>query len=260
MVTFAPPAVARSSEPARWLTSRLDFFTKPWVTGTVGPDFDSYARIFHPPGHEPGAPRWSRIARNHGRTMHAGAQWDRINRPLLPATDGADEPGDPRAGNLETETLAALCSILTGHTRTPAQCWFAVWDGWGWQHSGGFVALRSTESGEPLPPVRSAPQTWQLDLTGPTFTLPGRRYHLFGGPVQAATDIGTWPTAEWFIPQSPSIFFPQDHSWCVSTEVDADSTLVGGSDLLIADIVSSPMLEALPIAPDEPRQDTLNPW
>ncbi len=103
-----------------------------------------------------------------------------------------------------------------------------------------------------------APPEWQLDLTGPTFELPGRTYHLFDGPGQVATRIGYWITKDWFAPQSPSIFWPDDHAWCVATEVDADTTLVGGSRDLIAQVTNSPLLEALPIARDATHQDTIN--
>ncbi len=87
----------------------------------------------------------------------------------------------------------------------------------------------------------------------------GRDYHLFGGPVDAATRIGHWITKEWFDAQSPSIFWPEDHSWCVATEVDADTTLVGGSRDLIAEVTNSSLLEALLIGRGASQQDTINP-
>lgn len=255
-----PPPVAQSAVPAEWVTSRLDVFARQWVTGMVGPDFAAYARIFHPLDDGPDAQRWADVAQIHGRTMHASVEWDQINMVAEESRRGRGFPGDPVIGNLEVQALSALCAILAAHTRTPQRCWFAVWDGWGWQHAGGFTLLRSTTSDEPLPPVELAPQEWQLDLTGPTFALPGRKYHLFGGPVEAGTRIGHWATAEWFNPQSPSIFWPEDHSWCVATEVDADTTLVGGSSDLIAEIINSPLLEALPIARGASKLDTINPW
>ncbi len=259
-MTSLPPAPAPSALPAEWATSRLDVFAAPWVTGMVGPDFQAYARIFHPLDDGPDAQRWADVAQLHGRKMHASADWDQIRDVPEVLRHGRSFPGDPGVGHLEVGALSALCAILTGHTGTPERCWFAVWDGWGWQHPGAIGLLRSTTSSEPLPPVEMAPQAWQLDLTGPTFALPGRQYHLFGGPVDAATRIGHWVTAEWFDPQSPSIFWPEDHSWCVATEVDADSTLVGGSRDLIVELTNSPLLEVLPIARQASRQDTVNPW
>ncbi len=254
-----PPAVAQTAVPAQWATSHLDVFAKQWVTGMVGPDFSAYARIFHPLDDGPDAQRWADVAQLHGRTMHASAEWGRINDVPDDLRGARGFPGDPRIGKLDVHALSDLCVILTGHTGTPEQCWFAVWEGWGWQHSGGFSMGRSTSSDEPLPPLEMAPQEWQLDLTGPTFALPGRDYHLFGGPVDAATRIGHWITKEWFDAQSPSIFWPEDHSWCVATEVDADTTLVGGSRDLIAEVTNSSLLEALLIGRGASQQDTINP-
>jgi hypothetical protein len=259
-MTFTPPAVAQSARPAEWVTSRIDVFAEPWVSGMVGPDFRAYARIFHPLDDGPDALRWADVARIRGRTMHAGAQWAQINPAPPELRDGRSFPGEPRTGNLDGQALTALCSILASHTDTPARCWFAVWDGWGWQHPGGTTLVRSTDSGELPPPPEMAPHGWQLDLTGPTFALPGRGYRLFGGPVDAATRIGRWVTADWFDPQSPSIFWPEDHRWCVATEVDADTTLIGGSRALVDEVVNSQLLEALPIARHASRLDTVNPW
>ena len=258
-MTLLPPAVARTAVPAQWATSHLDVFAKQWVTGMAGPDFGAYARIFHPLDDGPHAQRWADVARAHGRTMHASAQWHLINDVPEDERHGRGFPGDPYVGNLHAEALSALCNVLADHTATPEQCWFAVWDGWGWQHSGAVSVLGSTTSDEPMPPLKMAPQAWQLDMTGPSFALPGRQYHLFGGPVDAATRIGHWVTAEWFDPQSPTIFWPEDHAWCVATEVDADTTLVGGNLDLITEIINSPLLEALPIARQASQQDTINP-
>jgi hypothetical protein len=46
--------------------------------------------------------------------------------------------------------------------------------------------------------------------------------------------------------QSPSIWWPDDRSWWVATEVDFDWTYVGGSSKCIADVLAHPGLEALP--------------
>jgi hypothetical protein len=98
--------------------------------------------------------------------------------------------------------------------------------------------------GEPVHPPPPAPPEWQLDLTGPTFSLPHRRFHLFTGSLGDALCVGTWHNADWFTPHSPSLFWPSDRSWCVATEIDYDSTLVGGSARLIADVLADPALEA----------------
>lgn len=49
---------------------------------------------------------------------------------------------------------------------------------------------------------------------------------------------------------SPQLIWPTDRSWLVVTEVDFDSTLVGGGAELIAAVVDSPGLEAWAVDPD----------
>jgi len=63
------------------------------------------------------------------------------------------------------------------------------------------------------------------------------------------------------VPQSPNLLWPVDRSWCVATEIDFDSTLVGGSAELIAAVLANPDLEAFPVRPDDSLQadaDTVN--
>jgi hypothetical protein len=50
--------------------------------------------------------------------------------------------------------------------------------------------------------------------------------------------------------QSPSIVWPEDHSWVLATEIDFDSTLVAGTTKLIQELVQMPGLEVLSIRTD----------
>jgi len=72
--------------------------------------------------------------------------------------------------------------------------------------------------------------------------LPGRNYLLYSGPVDRALE-SPHP-----FDQSPNLWWPDDHAWFVATEIDFDSTFVGGDDDLIAVLVTDRRLEALPIA------------
>ncbi|MDJ0316524.1 hypothetical protein [Arthrobacter antibioticus] len=47
--------------------------------------------------------------------------------------------------------------------------------------------------------------------------------------------------------QTANLAWPADRSWCTATEIDFDSTLVGGTAELIAAIITSPDLEALEV-------------
>jgi len=73
----------------------------------------------------------------------------------------------------------------------------------------------------------------------------GQRY---GAQVAAAhpdldlTAHGLDPDA--FDPQSPNLFWPSDRAWCVATEIDLDSTYVGGSRALVEAILADGRLES----------------
>jgi hypothetical protein len=54
---------------------------------------------------------------------------------------------------------------------------------------------------------------------------------------------------DWFSPQSPNLLWPADRSWCLATEIDFDSTLIGGPQELIDALLQCPGLEAWPVSP-----------
>ncbi|MBX9980389.1 MAG: hypothetical protein K2Z76_12560 [Mycobacterium gordonae] len=166
--------------------------------------------------------------------------------------------------HLSPRALGALCAVLARHAATAQHCFSAVWQGCGTLHAGPGVTLTAylpVNGVVPdLSPPPPAPAHWQLDLTGPTFTLPGRdRYHLFQGAVEQAVHIGRWDNTTSFAAQSPHFMWPADHTWCVATEIDDDSTIIGGTAALISELWASAAIEVLPIAPDAPFDDILNP-
>src|ERR1700688_3200784 len=81
--------------------------------------------------------------------------------------------------------------------------------------------------------------------------LPWRDYLLFDGPLEAATEFGWSLTEECFIPHSPNLFWPQDHAWCVATEIDLLSTLFAGSESLAQNLLADPRLEAWRVFPED---------
>ena len=200
------------------------------VSTQVPRGFARYVRVLHPiePDLLPEL-RWSDIARDNGHTMHGLAQWSSI--VVGPGHDrdegAASTPGPPAQGHLAPRALAALTAVLAKHTADPSRCFFGIRDGWGHQTG----AAGTTPIG--------------------TLSLPGRDYDLHTGPLQPATRFGYWPTAEWFLPQSPSLIWPGDRGWFVATEVDFDSTLIGGSVAVTEAILAAGVLEAWPVEPDD---------
>ena len=252
----APPTAARSAEAADWLGG-LELWSANWTTARGGAGYQRHARIFHPLDDVPDRQLWCDVARAHDRQLHASATWAGV-------TDGDEAdlsrgyPGEPLVGSLQPVVLGPLCEVLARHTASPDHCWFAVWEGWGWLTDGGEQVLTAVDGRLVRQPVASSRP--QLDRRAATFAIPGRRYLLFEGAVGSALNIGHWVTDSWFEPQSPSIFWPADRAWCVSTEVDEDSTLVAGSPELIAKVVADKRLEAVPVDSDvaAPLRDGVN--
>lgn len=101
---------------------------------------------------------------------------------------------------------------------------------------------------------------------GPTLELPGRGYVLLRADVREFTDPNWVDTAGlgWFYGHgpTPNILWPADRSWFLGSEIDFDSTLIGGSRALIDAILSSDDLEAAEVAEDTDLTitgDAINP-
>ena len=246
---------------AKWLASRL----RPFGSGvaSVVPDgFPAYSRILHPArGMNDRQIRWEDVAVKSGSTMHRLVQFHAINRPPGAVSEGAVVP--PERGNLPSNLLRVLCAVLAEHTSTPDSCWFCLWDGYGWLHDSGAstVEFRPTGTlGEPASTLSGATDSAALSPilraavpSTPRVHLPYRDYLLFEGPLEAATDIGWNMPGGGFVPQSPNLFWPDDHAWCVASAIDLFCTLVAGSNSLAENLIADPRLEVWRVLADDPE-------
>ena len=156
--------------------------------------------------------------------------------------------GFPTGVNLPPDLLNILREVLGKHTGTKESCLFCLWEGYGWLYDSRVktdLVLTGSEDVRPndtsSPAVRSLlPQI----LEGSKLHLPARNYYLLRGPLDAALDFGWMLTPENFVPQSPNLFWPQDHAWCVASEIDLFCTLVAGSEALADSLIADPRLEA----------------
>lgn len=239
-----------------WIAERLR-----GPLGTVGSvvprGFAAYARVLHPVEFDDGRTplTWAQVCQLTGRIPHALMQWAAITTPNAEA-EGATAPssrwddGDVQVGSLAPSAFGALIDVLAPATGGQ-DCFHAVWEGWGWVDGTGVKAFSSSGGGR-IEPARApepgvSAEVWAL----PRLRLPHRDYLLFRGPVRAALGRELAGVSGRFEPQSPSLLWPADHSWCLSTEIDFDSTLVGGSDDLISAVLSAPGLDAWPVEPDD---------
>jgi len=111
-------------------------------------------------------------------------------------------------------------------------------------------------------PFRKA--TWQPGILsddisrGPRLELPARAHVLFRGAVAELADPAWEQHAPWrdrspeefghpATAESPSLVWPADHAWLLASDVDLDSTIVGGSSELVRALCADPRLEALQI-------------
>jgi hypothetical protein len=240
-----------------------------WIAPTLGGEFgavtlqvprgyEAYARLCHPATDRSGTPvSWSDVAKATGRRAHALMQWHALvgSSDSLNFTGSLWDGDPPVRGDLAPAPFAALCALLAAHTDTPSECFFAIWEGWGWVHGGNW--LMSATGAEQVPAAFTEQERDQARLV-----LPGREYVLLTGPLSTASQIGEPHGLRGFEPHSPNLMWPADRAWFVASEIDFDSTLVGGAADLLQAILDAPALEAWSLQPDSSLAydaDKINP-
>ncbi len=235
--------------PTDWIAPRLS--GRFGAVGlTVPRGYAAYARICHPTTNEAGEPaRWSDVANATGRRPHALMQWHAIvgSPDYLNMKGSLWEGENPRRGSLAHSTLHALCDRLAeGHDAD--DCYFCLWEGHGELETYGW--LETTLAPHSKVAARNRHTFTSDEITRSRLHLPDRDYVVLAGPLRSALRIGSF-AAELFWPQSPNLFWPADRTWCVASEIDFDSTLVGGPLRLIDAILRTPELDAWPITADD---------
>lgn len=218
---------------AEWLSDRIRGFAVD-VGSVVPRGFESYARIFHPL-ERLDVSRWTDLAERNGRIAHAEMQYQLIAYPPGEQAHPHEHLQHMAIGSMRERELQLLVDVLHRHTAVEEQCFFAVWEGFAQLH-GGLSVTVMTASGSFHPPG-IAPQE---ALDGPRVELPYRSYLLLCGLLWELRELQTLLQG-----QSPNIWWPKDHAWCVATEIDFGWTYVGGSERLIADLLATEGLEAL---------------
>lgn len=82
---------------------------------------------------------------------------------------------------------------------------------------------------------------------------------MFRGPIEAL-ELCFFESGD--VHQSTNLLWPEDRSWLIATDIDHDSTYVGGNDDLIDELLSCSALEIYSVDPEDRvsyDSDVLNP-
>lgn len=186
------------------------------VEGLVPVAFPAYARILHPASDPAGHPvRWREIAESTGAAFDSSVTFRRVTvspgAEVPPGPQGAWEqdrtPADGTLPQREFELLSHVLRVQDGPV------WFLIWEGW---------------KGLRLHPAQI------------TVSWLGNPHLVFRGELRRGMRFdwsGTW--------QTPHLWFPDDRTWCVGTEIDDYSTYVAGPDEIVQALESIDELEVL---------------
>jgi hypothetical protein len=271
------------------------------VNSTAPAGFGAYARIFHPFHAGRATVdievewTWAELARRTGRTMHPLAQAANLLGSDGATTVGDWEVGFPEFGLLQPESLAALIDPLRAATSTPDDVTIGIWDGWGELNTSGGSVFGWFPADDPPEVAAAAQEAMEREFREQRVAavdpdvakavnsgslgeghrlllqLPGRDYALLATTLDELADPD-WPysagigwrreyTRFGAAGPMPQLIWPADQAWCVASEIDFDSTVVGGSRTLI-DAVLSSGLEALAVPEDgdlTENGDRINP-
>lgn len=78
--------------------------------------------------------------------------------------------------------------------------------------------------------------------------MPHRNYYLYRGDIGEAAAFVPWGLR-------PNLWWPEDRSWCVATEIDNIATYVAGTSQLADALLGNRAFDAIAVTPTEPMQN-----
>lgn len=166
---------------------------------------------------------WDRLVRFGPPGFAAYARLRFLPDPVYPGQSENDVEVEEDDEVSESALLQTALNVLAGHTKTPDDCYFCLWDGDGNLEGGNHVQELDTRTDTVRPGPRVAPAFPPAVLYGPRVVVPNRAYILFRGPLSAVGDWGAaelWPGQPRFDMSNPAFVWPADHAWCVAKDVD----------------------------------------
>lgn len=176
---------------------------------------------------------WARLVTFGPSGFAAYARVRYIPDPTRPGQQEFEADLDASAS--ETEQWRALLQILGSETADPSDCYFGLWDGWGFPES----AHRW--------PTFGVPRDAQLPL---------RSFFLFRGALKDAemwgtpTQAGIWSRPEFSGGGTPAFVWPSDHTWCVAADIDPHWSGIGATVPVIERLIADRRLDAVVADPD----------
>jgi hypothetical protein len=115
---------------------------------------------------------------------------------------------------MDRDDLARLTAVVADWTTTPLDVWFCVWEGYGW------------------------PELPASDEGPPRVRLPHRNHFLGRGDINDALALPH--------DHAPTLWWPMDRAWCVSTDVDGYSTYIATDRAGLEALHADQSLEVIP--------------
>jgi hypothetical protein len=222
-----------------WISSARRRAEPGTVAALLPAGFEAYARVLHPAvryaGDDDVEVSWAEVAEHNGTLTHPLVQWHTVTGSWERHSSGSQASiwdDGPAEGHLPVAVAGRLVPVLARHTRTPQDCVFGRWDGYG-----------------DLPGPDSPPR---LLLRGGTDLVLVR-----GAVTDAVRNLAPEPHE-----QSATLWWPADRAWCVVTELDATSTYIGGTAACIEELLDVHGVEAFQARTDDPTSpaaDVVNP-
>ncbi len=243
------PALLDDVSPAQWLAKRLRSPEEHRVGSVVPQGFAAYARLLHPAtsvvrGGE--NLRWSEVSAWSGATLSSKSSWRDVALPEHSprSTPPWRAPG-PAEGRPATKDVRTLVRHLALETAASDVCYFAVWEG---SVAGQSALLTERGTAREVIPAPEPPRE--------VVALPWRNYWLYRGTLGEVTNIAPdrWGAV------SANLWWPEDHSWCVASEIDLPWTYLAGTEELVSAVVTDSSLEATRVRPDDDYISQLPEW
>jgi hypothetical protein len=150
--------------------------------------------------------------------------------------DQRESEADLHASPDEVDQWRALFGLLATVTADPDNCYFGLWDGWGFPASAG---------------------RWPTFGVPRDDRLPARSYFLFHGSLSEAeiwgggapAHAGIWGPPEFSQGGAPAFVWPSDRTWCVAADIDPHWAGIGAAVPLIERLIDDARLDAVKADP-----------